>query len=123
MEKQPDRENFFSDLKNLIIEYITNKLEIAKLSAYEKIAKIIALIFSGIVLVFVFFFTIVFLSLLAGFYFSEFYGSNFYGFGIVAVAYSIVFLILLLFRKQLLEKFIINAVIRILFKEKNENKK
>ena len=122
MSDQPNKEHFFEDLKNLIIEYIQNKLQLARISAYEKIAKIIAVIFSGIVLVILFFFTIVFMSLLAGFYFSEYYGSNFYGFGIVAAAYFIAFLILLIFRKQVLEKFIINAVINILFKEKDETK-
>jgi len=122
MSDQPNKEHFFEDFKDLIIEYLQNKLQLARISAYEKIAKIIAVIFSGIVLVILFFFTIVFMSLLAGFYFSEYYGSNFYGFGIVAAAYFISFLILLLFRKQVLEKFIINAVINILFKEKDETK-
>ena len=122
MSDQPNKEHFFEDLKNLIIEYIQNKLQLARISAYEKIAKIIAVIFSGIVLVILFFFTIVFMSLLAGFYFSEYYGSNYYGFGIVAAVYFIAFFILLIFRKQVLEKFIINAVINILFKEKDETK-
>ena len=122
MSDQPNKEHFFEDFKNVIIEYLHNKLQLAKISAYEKVAKIIAVIFSGIVLVILFFFTIIFMSLLAGFYFSEYYGSNFYGFGIIAAVYFIAFFILLLFRKQLLEKFIINAVINILFKEKDETK-
>jgi uncharacterized membrane protein YqjE len=122
MPDQPNKEHFFEDFKNVIAEYLQNRLQLAKISVYEKIAKIFALVFSGIVLVILFFFTIVFMSLLAGFYFSEYYGSNFYGFGIVAAAYFILSLILLLFRKQLLEKFIINAVINILFKEKDETK-
>ena len=122
MSDQQNKEHFFKDFKNVIVDYLQNRLQLAKISVYEKVAKIIAVIFSGIILVILFFFTIVFLSLLAGFYFSEYYGSNFYGFGIVAAVYFIMFLILLLFRKQLLEKFIINAVITILFKEKDETK-
>ena len=122
MPDQPNKEHFFKDLKSLIVEYVQNRLELTRISAYEKIAKIVALIFSGIILVFLFFFTIVFLSLLAGFYFSEFYGSTFYGFGIVAAFYFITFLILLLFRKPLLERSIMNSVIKILFKEKDETK-
>jgi uncharacterized membrane protein YqjE len=122
MSEQPNKENFFNEFKDLIVEYIQNKLELTRISTYEKIAKIIALLFSGIILVFMFFFTIVFSSLLVGFYFSEYFGSNFYGFGIVAAIYGFSFLLLLVFRKQLLEKYIINAVIHILFKEKNDSK-
>jgi len=122
MPDQPNKEHFFKDLKDLIVEYVKNRLELTRISAYEKIAKIVALIFSGIILVFVFFFTIVFLSLLVGFYFSEYWGSNFYGFGLVAAFYFISFLLLLIFRKPLLERSIMNAVIHILFKEKDETK-
>ncbi|MEI6595743.1 MAG: phage holin family protein [Bacteroidota bacterium] len=122
MSDQPNKENFFEDFKNLIVEYVQKRLELTRIIVYEKIARIIAFLFSGIILGFVFLFTILFLSFLVGFYFSNIFENTFYGFGIVAAFYVFTFLILLLFRKQLLEKFVINAVIKILFKENDETK-
>jgi len=124
MEKQPDREKFFSDLKDLIIEYITNKLEIAKLTAYEKIAKIVGVIFSSIVILFIGFITVLFTGLMGGFYFSNLFANTFYGFGIIAAFFILLFLVLLLFRKEILQNTVANIVIRILFEDKkNETKK
>ncbi|MEI6507453.1 MAG: hypothetical protein WCO54_03155 [Bacteroidota bacterium] len=122
MENRTDNEHFFSDLKNLIVEYFKNRLEIARLSVFEKIAKIIAVIFSAIILVFLFFLTILLLSLTGGFYLSNIFENNFYGFGIMAAFFLFLFILLLLFRKELLDKMIINKVIRILFDDKNEKK-
>ncbi len=122
MENRTDNEHFFSDLKNLIVEYFKNRLEIARLSVFEKIAKIIAVIFSAIILVFLFFLTILLLSLTGGFYLSNIFENNFYGFGIMAAFFLFLFILLLLFRKELLDKLIINKVIRILFDDKNEKK-
>ncbi len=122
MENLTDNEHFFSDLKNLIVEYFKNRLEIARLSVFEKIAKIIAVIFSAIILVFLFFLTILLLSLTGGFYLSNIFENNFYGFGIMAAFFLFLFILLLLFRKELLDKLIINKVIRILFDDKNEKK-
>jgi len=122
MENRTDSEHFFSDLKNLIVEYFKNRLEIARLSVFEKIAKIIAVIFSAIILVFLFFLTILLLSLTGGFYLSNIFENNFYGFGIMAAFFLFLFILLLLFRKELLDKMIINKVIRILFDDKDEKK-
>jgi hypothetical protein len=122
MSDQPNKENFFEDFKQLIVEYVQKRLELTRIIVYEKISRIVALLFSGVILVFVFLFTILFLSFLSGFYFSNLFENTFYGFGIVAAFYMFTFLILLLFRKQLLEKFVINAVIKILFKENDATK-
>jgi hypothetical protein len=59
---------------------------------------------------------------MGGFYFSNLLENSFYGFGIIAAFYLVLFFFLLLFRKALLEKYIINVVIRILFEDRHEQK-
>ena len=122
MEQQPDKEHFFKEIKNLFVDYLQNKLELVRISTYEKIAKIVALLFSAIILLVLLFFSILFVSVVAGFYFSRLFDSMYYGFSIVAGFYVVSLMVLSIFRKSLIEKFIINAVIRVLFKEKNETK-
>ena len=122
MEQPPEKEHFFSDLKKLIVDYLQNRLELVRLSAFEKIAKIIALLFSGMILTMLLFFSVLFISLMMGFYFSNLFQNTFYGFAIVAGFYLIVFIVLLIYRKQLIEKFIINAVVKVLFEEEDEAK-
>jgi hypothetical protein len=122
MEQPPEKERFFSDFKNLIIDYLQNRLELVRLSAFEKMAKIIALLFSGMILTMLLFFSVLFISIMAGFYFSNLFQNTFYGFAIVAGFYLITFVVLLIYRKQLIEKFIINAVVKVLFEEEDEAK-
>ena len=114
MDKQEET-HFFTDLKKLVVDYLQNRLELAKMSAYEKIAKLVALLFSGIFLTILLFFTILFISLMGGFYFSNLFHNTFYGFSIIAAFYLILFVVLFVLRKSIIEKFIIDAVIKILF--------
>ncbi len=122
MEQPSPKEHFFSDLKNLVVDYLQNRLELVRLSAFEKIAKIIALLFSGMILTMLIFFSVLFISLMAGFYFSNLFQNTFYGFAIVAGFYLITFIVLFIYRKQLIEKFIVNAVVKVLFEEEDETK-
>ena len=122
MEQQPDKEHFFKEIKDLFVDYLQNRLELTRITAYEKTAKVVALLFSVILLTFVLFFTVLFVSLFAGFYFSRLFNSMYYGFAVIAGFYLVSFIVLLNYRKALIEKYITNAVIRILFKEKNETK-
>lgn len=114
MQDQPNKKHFLSTFKNLIVEFLKDKIELTRLVTIEKIVKILAPLFAGIILVILFLFAIIFLSFVAGIYFSHLLQNSLYGFGIVAAFYLIIFLILTIFRKQLLEKFILNSLIHLL---------
>lgn len=107
--------SFLIELKQLLVEYFESKLKLFKLAAYEKIAQITAVLFSsifiGITIIFMFFF----LNIAGGFFFGELLHSNAYGFLIMFGIYFILFLIFILFRKSLFEKFVINKIIQKLF--------
>jgi|WetSurMetagenome_2_1015567.scaffolds.fasta_scaffold1619797_1 hypothetical protein len=116
-----EQQSFFAELKQLIIEYFESKLKLLKIGAYEKLAKITAVLVSSFLVAIVVLFMFFFLNIAGGFFFGELLHSNAYGFLVMFGIYFIVFLLLILFRKNLLEKFIINKIIQKLFeKELND---
>jgi len=110
--------HFLEDIKNQITEFLLSRLELTRILVFEKIAKILSALFTGIILAVIFLFAILFSSLFAGIYFSQLFQNPLYGFGIVAAFYVLMILIVFVFRKQLLEKFFFNTLIQ-LFNEKN----
>ena len=117
MSEQP---SFYTELKQLVIEYIETKLKLFKIGAYEKIAKVTAVLFSSILIAFTSVFMFFFLNISCGFFFGELLHSNAYGFLVLFGIYFSVLLFLILFRKKLVEKFITNKIIQKLFEKEND---
>jgi hypothetical protein len=119
-----EQKNFFSDSKQAIEKYLQNRLLLIKLQLTEKVSKLAAIMFTGLLIAALSFFILFFLSIMAGYYFADLIGSNYTGFGIVAAFYLIVLIIIILLRKKVLQKNIINMIIEIMFektKDENEN--
>lgn len=121
-KKEIDKETFFSELKNLIVDYLQNRLELARLATFEKIAKIVAILFSGMILTILLFFSVLFISIVGGLFFSKLLDSILWGFTIIAGVYILLFVVLFIYRKTLIEKYIINTVIAVLMDEEDEEK-
>jgi ABC-type sugar transport system permease subunit len=117
MDPQPD---FFSDSKAAVENYVQYKLHLVKLQAVEKISKLSAAMFAGIVIVVLSFFIVLFLSIMAAWYFGHLLGSPFKGFGIISAFYFLVLVLILIFRKKVLERTITNSVINIIFEKPHE---
>lgn len=115
-----EQPSFFEDLKQLIISYFEAKLQLYKIDAYEKVAKVMAVLFSSIVITVLAFFLLFFLSISGGFYFAELLNSNALGFLIVFGFYVVLFILVVKYRKNILEKYITDKVIEQLF-DKGEN--
>ena len=118
MSEQP---SFFKEIKQLIIDYIEGRIQLYKISAFEKIAKITAVIFSSLIIAMLGFFLLFFLSISGGFYFADLLHSNTLGFLIIFGIYLILFVIIILFRKKLLEKYIVDKVVEKLCEEKKND--
>jgi hypothetical protein len=116
---EPNKSQFFADLRDLIVTYFQERLELAKALAYEKIARIIAFLFIGLMMVLFFFFGILFLSFMLAMYFSELLHSQMAGYGIVAAIYFVAFLFFFAFRNSFVGNAIASAVIRILYDHQN----
>jgi ABC-type multidrug transport system permease subunit len=119
MEQQNDK-SFFVETEEVVEQYVRDRLLLFRLQATEKASHLIALMVSGILIGMVGFFIMIFLSIMAGYYFSEITGSLFYGFGIITLFYIVLFVVLLLFRKKYLHKWIVDTVVRIVMDNKND---
>jgi hypothetical protein len=118
MSEQP---KVLSELKQLIADYLDARLSLFKLEAYEKISKITAVLFSSLVVALLAFFLLFFLSMSAGFYFGNLFDSNALGFLLVTGVYVILFVIILMRRKDFFEKNIIERILGILLRKEGED--
>jgi|SRR5690348_12152629 len=117
-----DQKSFFEETKHAIKKYLDDRLLLIKLQLTEKISKLVALMFTSLIIVVISFFIMLFLSLMAGYYFASLTGSNYIGFGIVAAFYIVLLVILILLRKKVLQKNIVNMIIEVMFeKSKDEH--
>ena len=114
MNEQP---HFFSDAKLALEKYVEDKLLLLKLQAVEKISKLSSEMFSGLLIGIISLFIILFLSMMAAWYFGQLLNNVFWGFGIISAFYILVLILILVFRKKLLERSITNTVINIFFEQ------
>jgi len=115
-----DQKKFFEESTDAIKRYLQDRLLLLKLQLTEKIAKLISVMFACLMIAVLIFFIILFLSIMAGFYFASLTGSNFWGFGIVAAFYLILLIIIIILRKRVLQKSIINMIIAVMFEKTKE---
>jgi hypothetical protein len=118
MNEQP---NVFNELKQLIADYLDARINLVKLEAFEKIAKVTAALFSSVVVALLAFFLLFFLSLSAGFYLGGIFSSNALGFLTVTGLYLILFALVLFRKKDFLEKQIIDRIITELNRKEGED--
>jgi hypothetical protein len=118
--KEREAVDFFQDLKVLMTDYLTAKLKLFKLEVYEKTAKITATLFSSLVIAMLASLMLFFLSIALGFYFGSVLDSYGTGFMVVTGLYLLLLVPFILFRKSLIEKFIVNRLIEQL-NEKEED--
>lgn len=118
MEK--DSGKIFSELKKDVTAYMESKLELLKLSTYERTGKVISVLSYGLILLFLGFFAILFIFMAVGFFLGEWLGSSGAGLGIVALLYLLLIGIILLTKDRIRTK-IINEVIAALSANDDKN--
>lgn len=105
--------SFFKESRQQLEQYVQDRVLLLKLQMVEKVSQLIALLFTGLTLALLAFFILLFVSIMAGYYFANITGSLYIGFGIVAMFYIILFVLIVSLRKKVIEKHIIDAVIKI----------
>ena len=119
---EQEEPSFFEESRQHIEGYIQDRLLLLKLQTAEKTARLAGVLFTGIVLALLGFFVLLFLSIMSGYFFASLTGSLYLGFGIVAFFYLLLFTIIVIFRKVLVEKWVADTIVKIFFeKEKEEN--
>lgn len=108
MEK--DSGKIFSELKENVLTYVELKLELLKLSTYERSGQLIATLSYGLILMFMAFFAILFIFLALGFVLSDMLGSMGAGFAVVAVLYILLIGLIVANKNSICNK-VLNVVI------------
>lgn len=120
-EAMNEKSPVISELRQLITEYFDARLKLIKLETFEKIAKVTAVLFSSLVVALLGFFLLFFLSMTAGFYLGKIFDSMALGFLTVTGLYLILFVLVLLMKKDLLENLLIERIISELTKKEGED--
>ena len=114
--------DFFKESKAQIEQYVQDRIWLLKLQLSEKTARLVAVLFTLLMIGLLAFFVLLFLSIMAGYYFSAVTGSFFTGFGIVAAFYVLLLIILILCREWIQKK-IMDKMIAIFFAKNNTDEK
>ncbi|HNP22406.1 MAG TPA: phage holin family protein [Panacibacter sp.] len=114
------QQNFFTESRKKIEEYVNDRILLLKLQSAEKISKIAAVMFTFLVLALLAFFILFFLSFMAGQYFGSLMGSLYAGYGVVTLFYVLLFVVIIGVRKKYIEKKIIDLMISIFFEKSND---
>lgn len=109
------QEAFFTESKQKIRQYLNDRLLLIQLRSVEKIARLSSAAFAVLLVGMVCFFIMMSLSIMAGYFFTRLTHNLYIGFGIIAAFYLIVLFIILKTRRFILDRFVINTVIRIIF--------
>ena len=108
MEK--NSREIFRELRDDISSYVELKLELLKLSTYERSGHLIAVLSYGLIILFLAFFAILFIFLALGFFMGDVFGSIGAGFAFVAVLYLLL-IGLIMSNKQKICNTVLNIVI------------
>lgn len=113
-----EKNGFFVEVKEMIEDYVDDRILLIKLQAAEKAAKITSTLFIGIIVVFFGLILFMILSFIAGYYLSQAVDSYPGGFAILAVIYLLLIIILLLIHKKYTGKLVTNSFIKFSFDKK-----
>jgi hypothetical protein len=106
------------DINNIrkdILEYIEIRLDLIRLHTAENISRMLSSTITGTIIGYLLFFILLFLSLAGGFCLGSVFNSNELGFLCVAVIYIVILIVFLGFRKRIVERPVIKAIMKLFF--------
>jgi Na+/melibiose symporter-like transporter len=112
-----------NDLKKDVLEYIEVKLDLIRLHTSENLSRIFSNVATILVIGYLLFFIILFISLAAGYYTGSLLDSTELGFLCVAGFYTLLLVLFLTFRKQIVERPVIKAIVRLFFPKFEDDEK
>ena len=118
MADSKEEKTFLAQLRDAGADYFMARLQLTKVQAFEKIARITSIVFSLFIIALLACFTVLFLGMMLGFLIAELFDSNALGFSAVGVLFV---LMLIVKRESFLEKPIAEKIIKELFEEEVTN--
>ena len=110
----------FEELKDLVLDYAGVRVELLKLNAYERIAKLIALLSQSFIFVLLSIFGILFAFLALAFFLGEWWNNMGLGFLAVFGIYLLLLLILYLTKKNIRIS-VMNIVLRAILEKEDDD--
>ena len=112
---------FFNKIEN----YFLTRFVLLKLEAHEIVAKFVVFLISSFLFLSLGILILLFLGITFAILIGDYYGKPAYGFAFISLIYVLIFLILIIFRKRLIEKPIMDNTIKELnrIEKKDEKKK
>lgn len=124
MEQQ--EQAFFTESRKKVEEYVQDRILLMRLQIVEKVSRLSTMLFSGIIIALLSFFILLFISIMAGYLFASLTGSLYIGFGIVALFYIILLIVIIKLKKRVIDKTVTDIVIKVFFdkvEEENDDEK
>ena len=111
------------NIKKEILDYLDVKLDLIRLHTAENLSRILSNAANITIIGYLLFLILLFLSFAAGYFIASRLHSNELGFLCVAGFYFLVLVIFLFLRKQIVERPIIHAIVKLLFPKFSDNEK
>lgn len=110
-------QDFINDYKDRTLRYVSNQILLMRLRTVSKMSKLVAMavkvfllaILSGLILLFI--------SFMGGFYFSGIFDSKAKGFGLIALIYLVLFLLIVTVGRTFFKKKITSMIIDVIFEK------
>ncbi|MCW3112747.1 MAG: phage holin family protein [Segetibacter sp.] len=115
-----EKDGFFVQIKDMVEEYVDDRILLLKLQATEKAAKASATLFLGVMVTFISLVLFMIISFIAGYYLSQAVNSYPGGFGILAGIYILLIFLLVYLHKKYTGKMIIDSIIKFSFDSKEK---
>jgi hypothetical protein len=115
-----EKDGFFVQVKDMVEEYVDDRLLLLRLQATEKAAKASSTLFIGVVITFISLVLFMILSFIAGYYLSQAVNSYPGGFGILAGIYILLIFVLIYVHKKFTGKMLVDSFIKFSFDTKEK---
>jgi len=112
-----------NNIRKDILEYVDVRLDLIRLHTAENISRLLSQVATLAVIGYLLFFILIFISFGVAYFFGEIFNSNILGFFCVAVFYFLILVVFLLFRKKIIERPIIQAMVKMFFPKFSDNEK
>jgi hypothetical protein len=112
-----------NNIKKDIQEYFEVRLDLIRLHTAENLSRIFSSAANIAIIGYMLFFILLFLSFAAGYFIGSRLNSNESGFLCVAGFYVLALVLFLIFRKQIVERPIVQAIVKLFFPKFNDNEK
>ena len=113
-----EKEGFFVETKEMVEQYVEDRLLLLKLQATEKAAKASSFIFITLAVSFISLILVMIISFIIGYYLSQAVGSYPAGFAILAGIYILIIFLLLYVNKKFIAKKIADTIVKFSFENK-----